>query len=91
MRDERKTNYCWPKIFHNRLLVFLSSFIPHPSSFPTHIISPTDQVGGRHPLKRTILMTAAALGLFLSGCGGGGEKGKNRDKDMPVPPEAKKG
>ena len=37
-----------------------------------------------------MLLVAAAIGLIITGCGQSGEKGKNKEKDMPKAPDLKK-
>lgn len=36
-------------------------------------------------MRRTIAATLLAALVFVVGCGGSGEKGKNKDKDIPKP------
>ena len=56
----------------------------------SHIITHANPSVRSAPLKRTMLLVAAAVGLIITGCGQSGEKGKNKEKDMPKAPDLKK-
>lgn len=56
----------------------------------SHTINNTCCVAyGRRPLKRAMLLVVIGVSILIMGCGGAGEKGKNKDKDIPKAPATK--
>jgi hypothetical protein len=41
-------------------------------------------------MRKAISAAMLAALVFVIGCGGSGEKGKNKDKDVPTAPKAEK-